>query len=123
MSLTLKHIEERLMAAQREYVWRMRDGKLIKTADMTHSHLANALRMVARTWRKGGHTTKTLMKNPSWKELSAEASKRRFHITYLEHPTTLNGKEEWVEIHIPSPRSRIAAAFFPADIDDRFQEE
>lgn len=111
------------MAAKRENVWRMRDGKLIKTADMTHSHLANALRMVARNWNTRGHTVKTLMKNSNWKELESEARKRRFHITYLDHPTKLNGKDELVEIHIPSPRSRIAAAFFPADLDDRLQEE
>ena len=123
MSLTTKHIEEAIMGVKRENVWRMRDGKFIKTADMTHSHLANALRMVARSWRAKGHTVKTLMKNSNWKELEREAHKRRFHISYLDTPTTLNGRTEWVEIHIPSPRSRIAAAFFPADLDDRLQEE
>lgn len=101
--------------------WKQRDGKTVEIADMTDTHLANALRMIGRTWGTSKYLG-SVTKNSHFKSLSAEAKKRNFVITLLDKPKLIHGKKEYIDIFIPPPRSKIMANFFPTDIDSRPQE-
>lgn len=108
------------MAKKIERTWKQKDGKSIPISQMEDSHLANALKMMARTWAEA-HLSK-VTSSILFKDLSNEAKRRGFQITFLAKPITHNGRLEYVDVFIPTPRSRLAAGFFPTDWDSRPQE-
>lgn len=104
------------MAKANEGTWKRKDGKRINIVDMSDSHLANALRMVGRTWQD------KVKLNTNFKSLSAEARKRGFQISFLDPPIQMNGREEYIEVFIPTPRSKLSPMILPTDWDSRPQE-
>lgn len=110
------------MAKKYEAVWKTKDGKKIEVATMEDSHLSNAIKMVCRSWGECGKLDK-LKTNVTYKPLLDEAKKRKFVLIFNSSPNMMsNGRKEYVDVFIPSPRSKIAAGFFPTEWDSRPQE-
>lgn len=101
--------------------WKMRDGKVIHISEMSDPHLANAIKALVRNWIDKGNKSK-VSNNPHYKNLTNEARKRKFSITVLEKPTKVKGKEEYVEIIVPSSMSKISSNFITTDWDSRPDE-
>ncbi len=110
------------MATKKQDEWTQKDGKAIKISTMDDAHLANAIRMLGRDWaakKRIGKLSTSLL----FKALSVEAKKRHFKVTILTKPVLINGRNEYVDVVVPTPESQIASYIFPTDWDSRPQEE
>lgn len=102
-------------------VWKLRDGSEISLADMTDPHLENAIKMVARNCHKRGYLGE-MTADRSFLKLVDEAKRRKFKVSILNTPIQKDGRYEYVDVWIPTPRSKLAAGFFPSDWDSRPQD-
>src|SRR5208337_3522445 len=120
-SITYHGFRERRMAQRKQDEWTQKDGKAVKISTMDDAHLANAIRMLGRDWvakKRVGKLSSSLL----FKSLSVEAKKRNFKVTILTTPVQVNGRNEYVDVYIPTPESQIASYIFPTDWDSRPQE-
>lgn len=117
----IRRKRERYMARRLEKnaSWRMRNGHEIKLVDMTDNHLANAMRMVARSHHKSGGHYETLFRNKSFDNLLKEGKRRGFKVSSSPLPVVHNNKVEYVEIYIPNAMAKISHLFFSSDHDSR----
>lgn len=119
--LYTKHYAEALDAMARKkaaQVWKLRNGNEILLADMEDSHLDNAIKMVARNCHKRGYLGE-MTTDKSFIKLVDEAKRRKFKVSILNTPIQKDGRYEYVDVWIPTPRSKLAAGFFPSDWDSR----
>lgn len=101
--------------------WTMKDGTRIPYKDMLDNHLANAIRMVARSLHKPSYLG-IPHKDSKFKALCEEARRRKFTVTLLSKSITINGREEYADVRVPSSLSKLSPLLSPTDIDSRPQE-
>jgi hypothetical protein len=91
--------------------WRKKDGQLVKITDMEDTHLANAIRMLGRT-----HGANVLSYK-NFQLLYGEAKNRRFQIFINTKPKLINGREEYIDVYIPTPSHRLSLSLIPSEIE------
>lgn len=103
--------------------WKKRDGTLMLLTDMDDAHLANTIRMVARNCNKESYLG-DMADDSSFKKLLAECRRRKFQVTILNTPITIDGRKEYVDVFIPtqSPVMKVAASILLSDWDSRSEE-
>jgi len=101
--------------------WRTKDGREIVLSAMTDSHLANAIKMVARNCHNAKYNGK-METDSTYKKLAAEAKKRNMRITILNPPVEQHGRMEYVDVFIPTPRTKLSPILIPSDWDSRLEE-
>lgn len=122
--------ETKMKSLPKSQTWRTKHGSEIPLAELTDTHLCNAMKMVARNCMRS-HTTLPmrgnisqsveyiLTRNPTFKKLYDESMKRKFKTTFLAaYPDRLKQIES-IEVSIPSSESRLAPGFLPSDFDSR----
>lgn len=98
--------------------WKCRDGRDISISKMEDIHLCNAIKMVARNCNKPGYLG-DMSKDKMFIRLRNEARTRKFQviIRVYEH----NSRTEYVDVIMPSPRTRLDISYFPTDWDSRIE--
>lgn len=104
------------MKKLKEATWKKKDGKIIRIGDMEDNHLANSMKMMGRLWGK------TITKNSKFILLLAEAQKRGFHVTILKTSRVSNGREEYIEIIIPTSIYKLSSYLIESELDSRPHE-
>lgn len=83
---------------------------------MENEHLANSMKMLGRIWKDN------IKSNNTFKALSQEAKSRKFVVIFFKNPIQVNGKDEYLDIFIPIPLSKLSTSIIPSDWDSRLQE-
>lgn len=99
-------------------IWHTREGREIALDKMEDTHLANTIRMVARA--RGPKMD--LKKDKSLSKLVGEATKRGWIIKPLPSPINNHGRQEWVDVILPSPASKLHNYMHISDFDSRLEE-
>lgn len=103
--------------------WKQRNGVLIELSKMEDSHLANTIKMVARNCHKESYLGE-MISDRSFIKLADECRRRKFQVSILNIPITVDGRREYIEVFIPHtfPLMKISASILPSDWDSRPQE-
>lgn len=100
--------------------WKQRNGVLIELSKMEDSHLANTIKMVARNCHKESYLGE-MISDRSFIKLADECRRRKFQVSILNTPITVDGRREYIEVFIPHtlPLMKISASILPSDWDSR----
>lgn len=123
---TQEKVEQMARSHQKQIdakTWKQRNGVLIELSKMEDPHLVNTIKMVARNCHKESYLGK-MISDKSFIKLLGECKRRKFQVSILNTPITVDGRREYIEVFIPHtlPLMKISASILPSDWDSRPQE-
>jgi hypothetical protein len=114
-----KLYEAKMTARKKEAeTWRTKGGQVLDLTTLETRHLSNSIKMVARNGMKSSYLG-DIKSDKLFLKLTKEARRRGWKVTFLKSPIEVDGRKEYVDVWVPTPRSKLAAGFILSDLDSR----